>query len=154
MTAAASTFITAASLRSRTVRQALPGGWGEPREITDLRGTPVGDRAEVWEWDRLVPPRRGNSRRVREHVKVMHCPEGWHSTSGLVDQPHGPEICSTLLGGQWAEEFPARFNRYHLEHPVLWIVRVRVHSSVTVSRYCDPELPGEYRPGGQDDASA
>ncbi len=141
-------YISAAELRIHMVSSWTPDGWTEPRPVTDLRGSPLGERVQVWELDRLVTPRRGRGRRVREYVKVMHCPEGWHSTSGTADAPSGGEICATLLDPKWRGDFPADFNRYHDEHPVVWIVKVRIHKQVRTLRYCDPELPAEYRPDG------
>lgn len=142
----ASTFIDVEAMRNRTVSAWTPTGRVN-QPAYDLRGTPVGDRAEVWEWDRMVyPGRTQTGRRVREYVTVMHCPEGWHSTSGTAGEPATP-ICSTLLEARWAGPgFPGTFNTYHDEHLVLWVIKVKRHTTVSNYRYCDPELPGEYRP--------
>lgn len=142
-------YVTAEKLRTRysgrRTTQGIVADYSNPR--TDIRGTPVGERAQVWEWERLVyPGRRQTGRRVREYIKVMHCPEGWYSTSGTADDA-GPALCSTLLEPQWnGDGFPGNFNRYHVEHPVLWVIKVRRNSTVTTYRYCDAEMPGEYRP--------
>jgi len=141
-----STFIDAETMRDRTVSAWTPSGRVKKPHY-DLRGTPTGDKAEIWERDRLVyPGRRQQGRRVREYIKVMHCPEGWHSTSGTADEP-STAICSTPLEPKWAgRDFPRNFNAYHDEHPVVWVVRVTRYTNVRVYRYCEPELPAEYRP--------
>lgn len=141
-----STIIDAESMRNRIVSAWTPNGRVN-KPAYDLRGTPVGDRAEVWEWDRMVRPGRAQrSRRVREYVTVMYCPEGWYSTSGTADEP-ATAICSTLLDPKWtAGDFPRNFNAYHDEHPILWVVKVRRHTTVNNYRYCEPELPDEFRP--------
>lgn len=144
-----STIVDAAPMRVSRSRTCLGNGqWSEWHEGIDLRGTPIGDKVEVWEWDRLVyPGRRQQGRRVREYIKVMHCPEGWYSTSGIADEPHGGEICGTLLEPKWAgRDFPRGFNAYHDEHPVVWVIKVKRHTRARTLRYCDPELPDEYRP--------
>jgi hypothetical protein len=151
-----STFIDSETLRCRQTRTWLGNGqFSEWQESTDLRGTPIGDRAEVWEWDRLVyPGRKQHGRRVREYIKVMHCPEGWHSTSGSARRPMDPEICSTMLHDQW--QYPGggfdrdKYRAHHDVNPVVWIIKVKRHTRVRIYRYCDPELPAEYRPRQHD----
>jgi AAA domain len=142
----AGTYISAETLRHREVRRGLgDGSLGPPEDYYDLRGTPIGERAQVWEWDRLVPPRFGKGRRVREYIKVMHCPEGWHSTSGSASNPLDPEVCQAIMNGNVDLD---KFHAFHADHHVVWVVRVRVHTRTTILRYCDPELPAEYRPEG------
>jgi hypothetical protein len=143
-------FITAEELsRHMAVTFGADGKRSDPKPYTDLRGAPIGDKAQVWECDRLVYPRRNSKRRVRQHVKILHCAEGWHSMSGSTERPMGPELCSTLLEGKWALPSGAldrdRFHAFHEEHPVVWKVEVRVNSSGWRYAYCDPELPDEYR---------
>jgi hypothetical protein len=149
-TTVASTFVTAESMQSRHYSRRTPEGRyvaDYSRPYTDIRGTPIGERAQVWEWERLVyPGRKQEGRRVREYVEMMHCPEGWWSKSGTVNES-SPALCSTLLDPQWkGDGFPGNFNRYHDEHPVLWVIKVRRNSTVTTYRYCEPEMPDEYRP--------
>jgi hypothetical protein len=152
-------FIDAETLRIRTVRRCLGDGqWSEPRTVTDLRGAPMGDKVEVWEWDRLVYPGRSQrGRRVREYIKAMYCPEGWHSTGGVAERPAGPELCATMLDPQWAHPNGAydreKYHAHHDKHPVVWVIKVKRHTSTRTLRYCDPELPDEYRPGLQRVAS-
>jgi hypothetical protein len=145
----ATTLVAAETLRTRTVRMALADGWGPPETRIDLRGTPVGDHAEVWTGDRLVYPRHGGKRRTRQTVTISFCAEGWHSTSGTPEHPSGPELCGTLFDSQWANSMGGldsdRFNAFHDQHPVLWIVRLRQGSTGLRYPYCDPELPDEYR---------
>lgn len=145
------TFVVAADLQTRTSRRYLGGDqWSEPETRTDLRGTPMGGKAEVWEFDRLVSPERGRGRRRREYVTIMHCPEGWWSTSGSADSPIGPGCCATIMDPQWRGELGgfdrAKFSAFHEEHPVIWKVRSRVNSKARILWYCDAELPDGYRP--------
>ncbi len=148
--------IAAAEMQARKTRRSLGNGqWSEWEPHTDLRGTPVGATARRWEWERMImPPHR--RRRARQRVRVYHCPEGWHSTSGSASNPMGPELCHTLLDPQWQTGGGLdrdRFRAFHGEHPVVWIVETYTKRPYGVGRlpYCDPELPDEYRPfaGGQ-----
>ena len=144
---AAPTYVTAEQLRTRYSQPRPPAT--EPVPFSDLRGTPHGDRAQVWEWERMVtPPRR--TRRVRERVRVMYCPEGWHSTSGGPGKPSGDALCSTLLDGHWSGEQGGldrnTFDAYHDTRPVLWVIRVTRGREARTTRFCDSELPDEYRP--------
>jgi hypothetical protein len=144
-------IIDTATLRTRTVRKCLGGGeWSEPRTIIDLRGTPIGDKAEVWEWDRMVYPGRAQKgRRVREYITAMYCPEGWHSNSGT-SREADPATCLTLLDPRWANDRGgldrAKYHAHHDAWPVVWVIKVRRYTNVRTLHYCDPELPAEYRP--------
>lgn len=143
-----STFVNAEELRTKSVRTWTGADWSEPRVITDLRGTPKGDRAEVWELDRLVPPTRGNGHRRRQYLKIMHCAEGWHSASGADDCPMGPEVCAALGDAKWtrgARNWRDEFRAFHLEHPVVWVIRERISGTTRMHRYCDAELPDDLR---------
>ena len=146
--------ISAESMRHNKVHVALAdGGLGPAKDYYDLRGTPIGDKAQVWKFDRMVLATPRSKRRTRQHVEVFYCAEGWHSKSGSQARPSGPDLCSTLLHDKWnsgdddlGDDWRARFRAFHDQHPVLWIVKVRMNSSTTRSAYCDPELPDEFRP--------
>ncbi len=145
-----SKFVSAEELCIRMVSRWTPDGRTEPQPETDLRGTPIGDRAEVWEIERLVPPSRGDGRRRRQKLRILYCPEGWHSASGSSDRPSGREICCTILSWR-ARNMPVgeavdAFKAFHAEHPVVWVVHDLTPGHQVTSRYCDPELPDEYRP--------
>jgi hypothetical protein len=148
------------SLRTRMARDSTGRGrYSDPYPHTDLRGAPIGPKVEVWEWDRMILPRPGAARRVREHVEVMFCPEGWYCESGGAATPmEGGATCHMVLDTAWrtptgigeATGFGRdAFNAFHAEHPVTWRVRIKRGSKVRTLRYCDPELPAEYRPAGK-----
>ena len=143
-------FVSAAELRTHKVRRSLGDGrLSDPEDTTDLRGTPIGGQAQVWRFDRMVYPRTNAKRRVRQHVEILHCPEGWHSDSGSAGTPYGTALCQTLMDPKWST--PAggydrdRFHAFHDQHPVRWVVKIRMPGRRWSERYCDPELPGEYR---------
>ena len=141
-----SRFIDADPMRISRTRTCLGNGqWSEWHEGSDLRGTPIGDKAEVWEYDRLVYPRRTQcARRVREYITVMHCPEGWYATSGTADEP-STAICSTLLDAKWtARGFPRNFIAT-TSSTRSRVIQVKRHTTTRTLRYCNPELPAEYR---------
>ena len=142
-------------LRTCSTRRLLPNGeWSDGETHTDLRGAPIGDKVLVWEYDRLVQPRRAR-RPVPEHVEIMYCAAGWHSTGGTSYAPDDPAVCTTILSPKWhkhpaGEERFRRFWEFHQEYPVQWIVKTSApqrfgHHHLS---YCDPERPEEYRPGG------
>lgn len=143
------TYIDAETMRHRVTSEWTPTG-RVPGTAYDIRGTPIGDKAEVWEWDRMVyPGRQQKGRRVREYITVMHCPEGWYSTSGTADQAD-PALCSTLMDRQWATSRGGfdrdKYDAHHDANPVVWVIKVKRHTTVNVYRYCEPELPAEFRP--------
>lgn len=92
-----------------------------------------------------------STRRTRQHIKVMHCPEGWHSTSGAADEP-SESLCATLMDNQWRNEHRgfdrAKYDAHHEQHPVVWIVQTRAKGLLGSHRlmYCHPEMPAENRP--------
>lgn len=141
-------------LRTCNFKRIMPSGqWSDRETHTDLRGSPVGDKVLVWGYDRLVQP-RGAGGRVREHVEVMYCSAGWHSTGGTADAPDDPAVCNTILSPKWrkhpsGEERFRRFWEFHKLHPVVWIIKTRAPGRLGNHHlaYCDPELPPEYRPG-------
>jgi hypothetical protein len=151
--------ISAESMRHHKVHRALAdGSWGPWEDYYDLRGTPTGEKAQVWKFDRLVQLHPRARRRTRQHVEILYCAEGWHSRSGGPDSPSGPEICNTLLDPKWRVAPEAgldrdRFRAFHEEHPVVWIVNIRMNSTALRHAYCDPELPAEFRPAGHPDTS-
>lgn len=140
-------------IRTCMVRRALAdGGWSDPEIHTDLRGAPIGDKVLVWEYDRRAraPGARGH---VREHVKLMYCAEGWHSTGGTAEVPDDPQLCHTIVSSRWRKRRPGEerfqpFWEYHLQHPVVWLIQISGQRGVGHRRlaYCDPELPAQYRP--------
>jgi hypothetical protein len=128
-----STIITAETLR----------GYG-----LDLRGQPVGEHVEAWESTSTAtrPPGRPG----RQHVTIMHCPQGWHSIAGTPDKPMGRALCQTLTSGRWTTPrgvFDHKaYHAHHDRHPVVWVITIRGAGRPRTLRYCDPELPAEYRP--------
>jgi hypothetical protein len=139
--------VSAESLRTCMVTKWTPEGRSEPEPMTDIRGTPIGDSAQVWEWDRLIL-RPNRARRTKEHVKVMHCPEGWYSTSGSTDQAD-EDFCNAFFDEQWnipRGEKGRQFNEFHDGNPVVWVVETTYDRSRGRVSYCDRELPDEYRP--------
>ncbi|MGH3150119.1 MAG: hypothetical protein ACRDOB_05235 [Streptosporangiaceae bacterium] len=141
--------MSGSGLRTCELRRVLPDGeWSDWETHTDLRGSPMGDQVLVWEYGRLVRPRSDGG--GREHVEVMYCAAGWHSTGGTAAAPDDPQLCSAILSPQWSEH-PAdeeRFKQYwefHEENPVVWIVKISAPGHRRLA-YCDPELPAEYRP--------
>jgi hypothetical protein len=147
------TVVSGNELRTCRLRRILPGGqWSDWETHTDLRGSPVGEKVLVWEYEGLVRSRGARSS-VGEHVKVMYCADGWHSTGGKADAPDDPQVCSTLMSSKWrrhrvGEERFRRFWEFHQEHPVVWIVQISAEGDAGNRRlaYCDLELPAEYRP--------
>ena len=136
----APTYVTAEKLRTRYTAPHI-----------DRRGTPRGDRAQVWEQDRTVTP-PGCTRRVREHITVMHCAEGWYSASGAATQPAGDADCSTEFQPHWRSDEGGfnldGFDAFHDVRPVLWFVQVTRGRETRIGWFCDAELPDEYRPEG------
>lgn len=59
------TSVTAETMRARMTKRWTSSGWTDPEPATDLRGRPIGDRAQVWEYERLVEPRPSKRRRGR-----------------------------------------------------------------------------------------
>ncbi len=150
MTKIKPTVVTGMELRTCRLRRALPDGeWSDWETHTDLRGSPIGDEVLVWEYGRLVRP--PSDREVREHVEIMYCAAGWHSTGGTAGAPDDPQLCSAILSPKWREhpddeECFKRFWEFHEENPVVWIVKI-IAPGHRRRAYCDPELPAEYRPG-------
>jgi hypothetical protein len=148
------TVVSGEDLRTCKIRRVLPTGERSDWEThTDLRGSPIGDKVLVWEYDLLAQP-RGAPGRAREHVEIMYCAAGWHSTGGMAHAPDDPESCNTILSPKWrkhpaGEERFKRFWEFHEKHPVVWIVKTSAQGRLGNHRlaYCDPELPAEYRPG-------
>ena len=152
------TVVSGNELRTCRLRRALPGGqWSDWETHTDLRGSPIGDKVLVWEYASLVRP--GSDGGDREHVEIMYCAEGWHSTGGTASAPDDPQLCSAILSPKWCEhpddeECFKRYWVFHEENPVVWIVKILAPRHRHLA-YCDPELPAEYRPaddggGGED----
>ena len=156
MTEVQATVQSGEELRTCKIRRALPVGGGSDWEMhIDLRGSPIGDRVLVWEYDRPMNARSA-SRGVREHVKLMYCAEGWHSGGGTADAPDDPEVCAMIHGPKWrkrgtSEEHFKRFWEFHYEHPVAWIVKTSAPGRLGHRHlaYCDAELPAQYRPSEQ-----
>jgi hypothetical protein len=142
--------VSGEELRTCSIRSVLPNGEPGWETHADLRGSPIGDKVLVWEYDRLVQP-RGAGRRAREHVEIMYCAAGWHSTGGRADAPDDPAVCHTILSPKWRKHPPGEerfkwFWEFHEEHPVVWIVKTSAPGRHHLA-YCEPELPAEYRPG-------
>lgn len=154
MTEIEHTVLSGEELRTCKVRRVLPGGESSAWEThTDLRGSPIGDKVLVWEYDRFV--QRGARGRVRTHVQVMYCAEGWHSTGGTAPVPDDPELCNAIYSRKWrkqrtGEERFKRFWEFHVEHPVVWIVKTSAQERLLNRRlaYCELDFPAEYRPRG------
>jgi hypothetical protein len=145
--------VSGEELRSCCIRRAFPDGGFSWETHTDLRGSPIGDKVLVWGYDRLVQPRAARGS-VRDHVEIMYCAAGWHSTGGTADAPDDPAVCHTIHSPHWrkhpvGEERFRRFWEFHAEHPVVWIVKTSAPGGLGNHHfaYCDPELPPEYRPG-------
>jgi hypothetical protein len=140
--------LDAEDLRNHTTIPWRADGQQIPESYRDLRGTPAGATADEWTFDRLVT-RRGSARRVRQQVKIRYCAEGWHSTSGGADAPMGLQVCGSLLNHEWRNSHGGldreRFNTFHDDHPVVWIVETRVNSDRSQQMYCDAELPAAWR---------
>lgn len=149
------TVVSGEELRTCTIGRTSPdGSLADVETHTDLRGSPVGDKVLVWRYDRLLRP-RGGRRQVREHLEIMYCAAGWHSTSGTADAPDDPELCNTIFSQKWrkgrgGEERFKRFWEFHEKNPVTWIVKTSADGPLSSHRlaWCDPELPPEYRPTG------
>lgn len=147
------TVLSGEDMRTCCTRRLLPDGeWSDRETHTDLRGSPIGDQVLVWEYERLVLP-RGARGDVCEHVEIMYCAAGWHSTGGRPQAPDDPAVCNTILSPKWrkhpaGQERFRRFWEFHQEYPVQWIVKTSAPQGLGHNHraYCDPELPDEYRP--------
>jgi hypothetical protein len=140
-------FITGESLRTRMARHRTSDGWSEPEPYTNLLGAPIGNIVEVSKWDCLVLPRCRATRRVREFVEAMYCPEGWYCTSGSPDQPlPGGATCNAVFDAARVHSRD-EFNAFHATHPVVWRIRygkVRASRSY-IAYYCNDHLAAGYR---------
>ena len=123
------------------VRQALAGGWGPEREVTELRSTPVSGKAMHWAGSRLTW-QGGVKRRTRQHWEIWWSPDGWHSDSGSGERPMCRATCCTVMGYPGGVQ---AFQDFHEEHPVEWKVKTTEGQWSGHRFYCDPHLPQEYR---------
>jgi hypothetical protein len=160
MTGIETTVLSGEELRTCRFRRLMPNGeWCAPETHTDLRGAPIGEKVLLWEYDRLVRPARRARRPAAEHITIMYCAEGWHSTTGTADAPDDPEPCSTMTSRKWRKRGTGRepfrpFWEFHQKHPVVWIVKTTTQEPAGHRRiaYCDPELPAEYRTATRPDS--
>lgn len=129
------------------------------RELVDLRvqdginrrGQPKG-KTRKWYVERHELLRR-NRKRSRVTVSIEYCAEGWYSSGGTSYRPSGDEMCSTFpashIAGEydyWWEQGMDAWKKFHETRPVLWKVTREAPGSRRIAyRFCDDELPDEYR---------